>query len=637
MACLGSLGCEAESLPDVLAFDEDLAGAKGHDPADTLDPSELVDRSGELGAGPPGISALIDTNCDEPGRRMREFEMPSHLGNGLVYDARVSIQSSPFDPMPAIAIADAREIGFRPVQVDMKPRYDFGQLGWPAHEGTVTLIADEDANHLVETVIGLDIYDFEDDYNDRSQAGWRPLAITPYYVDEPFGGSWGWVDQQRFAAIWVKDGLPLDWDAEWDLTLSQLDSRLQAYEMTGERPISIEGMIRGTEDEQLDFERRYAVVAARKEDITIFGDWTYSLGLASWELQDDLDDKEQEGFVPYYVSTVHLDPSTPNAFEFNVLYTEAPSPGLLDVDVVQYYSETSLQAANDGRRSQGYHLVSVARHPGSGFQRSFTAIWHRYGWTETVEGDIATEAGDLEDLEDLMEGLMETWGIPAAQLAVMEGNDLVISRAYTRAPVAYAPITTATPMMAASITKPLTAVLALQSFTTAALPTDLMSLVPDPSTGSKPSGMTLQQALQHTSGFTLSPTWEADVDELYDRKPRFVWMRGTGDGTLEEAAVLEPTPGASGWTIAHADLERDGTPELLVLAGGMVRDDGEPNIEGAFHLLSYRDERLSVVAPGFIEAGTTRGRILLQDMDGDGFEDFVRVTGGLSVRWGCPR
>jgi hypothetical protein len=55
------------------------------------------------------------------------------------------------------------------------------------------------------------------------------------------------------------------------------------------------------------------------------------------------------------------------------------------------------------------------------------------------------------------------------------------------------------------------------------------------------------------------------------------------------------------------------------------------------YLLAYRNGVLSVVAPGFIDAGTTWGRILLEDMDGDGFEDFVRVTGGISVRWGCPR
>jgi CubicO group peptidase (beta-lactamase class C family) len=503
---LGSVGCEA--LPEGLdgsAFDAESFDDGADERSDGMPtPGEV----GELGIDPPGVSALISTNCAEPGRRMRQFEMPSHLGNGLVYDARVSVQTLGTDPEPGDAIDAGRQIGFRPVQIDMKPEYMSGQLGWSGHQGTVTLIADEDANHLVETVLDLDVYDFQDDFNDRGQAGWRPLTITPYYVDEPAGGDWSWVDEQRFAAIWVKDGLPLDWDAEWDLTLSELDSELQFYQLIGERPISIEGMIRGTEDGQLDFERRYAVVAARKEDITVFGDWTYSLGVASHELQDDLDDKELEGFVPYFVSTVHLDPSTPTAFEFNVLYAEAPSPGLLDVEYVQYYTEANLQARNDQLRSEGYHLVSVARHPDRSVRPSFTAIWHRYGWSETVEGDIATEAEDLEDLEEMMEWLMLMGRIPAAQLAVMKGDELVMSRAYTRAPVAYAPITTATPMMAASITKPFNAVLALQAFGVGGVNNgDLMSLIPAPATGSKPNAtITVRQALQHTSGFTLNDT-----------------------------------------------------------------------------------------------------------------------------------
>jgi hypothetical protein len=134
----------------------------------------------------------------------------------------------------------------------------------------------------------------------------------------------------------------------------------------------------------------------------------------------------------------------------------------------------------------------------------------------------------------------------------------------------------------------------------------------------------------------VGSTWEEDPRDAFDRRPRFLWMRGTGDGALEEAAVLEPSPGLVGWTVAHADLARDGSPEFVALANGAVRENADP-IEGAFHLLSYRNGSLSVAAPGFIEAGTTWGRILLQDMDGDGFEDFVRVTGGVSVRWGCPR
>jgi hypothetical protein len=123
------------------------------------------------------------------------------------------------------------------------------------------------------------------------------------------------------------------------------------------------------------------------------------------------------------------------------------------------------------------------------------------------------------------------------------------------------------------------------------------------------------------------------AEEVVDRQPRLVWMRGIAGGGLEEAATLELTPGSSGWTLAHADLDNGGFPEIVALAGGLV----SASTPGFFDLLSYDEQRLHVVARGFMEAGTVWGRILIEDVDRDGRYDFIRATGGVSVQWGCPR
>lgn len=129
---------------------------------------------------------------------------------------------------------------------------------------------------------------------------------------------------------------------------------------------------------------------------------------------------------------------------------------------------------------------------------------------------------------------------------------------------------------------------------------------------------------------------EFGTGDYVNRKPLLAWMRNTGDGRLEEAAVIELSRGAMGWSATHTDLDGDGVAELIGLAGGIVVPEGE-SIPGAHHILSYRNGSLEIVAPAFLDAGTAWGKTLLEDMDGDGFVDFVRATGSVSVRWGCPR
>jgi hypothetical protein len=133
------------------------------------------------------------------------------------------------------------------------------------------------------------------------------------------------------------------------------------------------------------------------------------------------------------------------------------------------------------------------------------------------------------------------------------------------------------------------------------------------------------------SGSTMEPS----PDRYLERKARVVWMRGIGGGQLEEAAVIELPVGGLGFYAQHADLDGDGVPEIVVMANGYVVEDGPENIPGAYHLLSYREGGLEVVAPAFIDSGQAYDRFLLDDIDGDGRIDLIRAAGGLAVHWGC--
>jgi hypothetical protein len=128
---------------------------------------------------------------------------------------------------------------------------------------------------------------------------------------------------------------------------------------------------------------------------------------------------------------------------------------------------------------------------------------------------------------------------------------------------------------------------------------------------------------------------EVGSQDFENQHPLLVRLRRREGSDLEVADVLQLPSGSVGWTVAHGDLDGDGLPALVALGGGIALSD--VSVEGAFHLVSQGADGLHIVAPSFIDAGTTWGRILLHDLDGDGHLDLVRATGGLSVRWGCRR
>jgi CubicO group peptidase (beta-lactamase class C family) len=364
-----------------------------------------------FGQDAPGALTALGTNCNEAARGTTDHPLPSTLGNGLVYDARYLLfgrpRLDPEDPIPVDAwVAGMRQDGFRPVQIDTKPYWDWRQtptMKWHLPEFTLATIADEDSNHPIRMEVDLDI-------------------------------------------------------------------------------------------------------------------WAHAELENEGEVDDDVADKAISGLVPFFISTGTAITSA-GAIEltetrFNVLYVQRPPsarPQRLDTHLEVGLLDWQLSLANDHMRADGAHLVSLAsyRDPSDLNTKLYAGIWHRYtGWVEAVEGDIATEGEEFEPLEDQIRALMAAENIPAAQLAIMKGNDLVLSRAYTRAPVAYAPITTATPLMAGSITKPVTATAAVQAFGADPedLDNDLFDLLPEPNMGSMPDPedpITVRDALQHTTGWVF--------------------------------------------------------------------------------------------------------------------------------------
>ena len=134
------------------------------------------------------------------------------------------------------------------------------------------------------------------------------------------------------------------------------------------------------------------------------------------------------------------------------------------------------------------------------------------------------------------------------------------------------------------------------------------------------------------AGSTMEPSFE----RYLERRPRLVWMRGTGAGVLEESAVVELPEGSYAFSLDDTDLDGHGPPEIVVHAVGYAREGGD-DIPGAYHLFSYKDGALQLVGPTFIDAGQAWGRILLEDVDLDGRVDLVRASDGVAFHWGCVR
>src|SRR5690606_27086543 len=109
----------------------------------------------------------------------------------------------------------------------------------------------------------------------------------------------------------------------------QLDQFLDTLGPLGFRPISIEASTRWNPTE-VGFERQYAVVLVR-DAVGLQSDWDFSIELESeQDLLDDIEDKRNVGYVPFYLSTGHTVPTIElSETRYNVLYAKRP-PSVLD-------------------------------------------------------------------------------------------------------------------------------------------------------------------------------------------------------------------------------------------------------------------------------------------------------------------
>lgn len=135
-------------------------------------------------------------------------------------------------------------------------------------------------------------------------------------------------------------------------------------------------------------------------------------------------------------------------------------------------------------------------------------------------------------------------------------------------------------------------------------------------------------------------SWPQDQPVLR-RKAQVVWLRGIGHGQLEQAAVFSPPRAQHVQALSLDDLDHDGLPEIIVYSPGYtyyrtIETTTETiEIPGGLHFAALRDGELQTVAPGFLDARTLHGNLLVMDVNGDGLHDLIHMSRNRHLWWGC--
>jgi CubicO group peptidase (beta-lactamase class C family) len=278
-------------------------------------------------------------------------------------------------------------------------------------------------------------------------------------------------------------------------------------------------------------------------------------------------------------------------------------------------NQATLVQRNDEHRIDGFHLVSLTSIPDEDtLAPLFTAVWHQYEFVTTIQGEYTDVGASFIPLQKVVLGAMALQNIPAAQLAVAVGDEIVYSRAFTRAPASYAPVTSSTPMNVGSTTKPLTATAALQTVGVAGLGTDIMTLVPAANVGSKPVGLTVRQALQHNTG------WLIDGPTVFQTR---TMMNTLGPNRVPRGQdyldFMAQTPGNGlggvGYNYSNFGFEmlalmvqmQNGLPQLADIEDHDAFMSGATFAPTGMCQTTYKRQGLFDAAPELAYAGCTRG------------------------------
>ena len=437
----------------------------------TDDTSGAADEGDETGYGEPSPEDPLDgEGSNPPGDpdTNATWAPAQALGNGLVHDSRYDLEAgkrsrdftgtdlnSGVDWAGFVTEHAAKvTVGFRPVQVD--GFYELVPLDKNKYELSVTdrsvYLSDDDANYKTETKTYLfrnldDERNYIPSYGSGRGGGPRPTAIDTFSID-------GDTPPVGTTIVWTYDGKPIPWRLVVGEPQAQFEETVENLRGQGYRPVSLASRHRLGQLE-------YAAIFIA--DGTPGDDWRVTLG-AHWSNQAQDFDNWEDGFYPSMQSFADR---SPNSVGRNYIWTRTP-PGL-KVEVRQNLDEALFEELDADFRKQGYNLQSATRYNIS-IDKRYAGIWVQYEpylrWqgTKYLEADTNYQSR-YKPFHDQVIETMTVKGLPkegeyyrpSATLHIFEGENLVLSRAYTYAPAIYpdTPENAAFPL--ASVSKSLTA------------------------------------------------------------------------------------------------------------------------------------------------------------------------------------
>jgi CubicO group peptidase (beta-lactamase class C family) len=451
------------------------------------------------------------------------------LGSGLVHDSRYDLEASEHTKVFTGAELNAGvdwatgfvtehaakvSVGFRPVQVD--GFYDLVPLGTnddgtPTFELSVTdrsvYLSDDDANYKTVTktyVFGNPEQERDSlpSYGSGRDGGPRPTAIDTFSIDAdtpPVGTT----------IVWTYDANPVPWRLIVGESQAEFGQTVENLRGQGYRPISIASRRR------LGGLQYAAIFVA---DGVPGDDWRVTFG-AYGSHQSQGYDNWEDGFYPSQHSFADKAPFTVG---HNIIWTRTPPR--LRVEVRENLDRPLFEALDADFRKQGYNLQSATLYNHISYHRRYAGIWVQYEpylrWQGT-QWDLNDETDALhqERYQPIHDQVIQTMTFqgtsnegevfrPSATLHVLEGADLVLSRAYTYAPAIYPDTPENAAFALASVSKSITAAALVREMNLKGLPltTDFWPLIgvsPYPSTTAVP---TVKDVLRNLGGFTPSAT-----------------------------------------------------------------------------------------------------------------------------------
>jgi CubicO group peptidase (beta-lactamase class C family) len=486
----------------------------------TDDVSEGDDEVGDEGgeATPPPLDPLDGGGAvppDEPTpgastHPTNQWLSPVTLGNGLVHDSRLNLDSTPYsrhvlnvDLDEGVAWSgfvesyeDRARVGFRPAQVRARVNVE------PAGNSVTRVeiidksvyVADDDANYRteIETYLfgSVQLEREMDDFGPAAQ-GARPISIDTFSVGDD-------AIDVGYSVAWVYDDADIPWMILAGHSEAWTVEMLGKLANSGFRPISVASRQREGASE-------YAMIVVN--DGMPASDWSLSLGIDATDIEAEIQAKWEDGLYPFRGSGEHGSWS-----RFNLLWTRRP-PGI-SIQIRMNLDPETFQTDDGQWRTRGYHLESVGRYEDQGEDR-LLAIWVRYepylrwqGTTFAGENpaystkyrmfhdqairsmSFATEIdcsggqtcpagtscfecpGDTPCFHDgiCVEGKFREVLRPSATLHIFEGPDLALSRAYTFAPAIYEDTPLNAPIKLASVSKSITAAAVVREMAAKGLP-----------------------------------------------------------------------------------------------------------------------------------------------------------------------